>query len=93
VFAALLGLVALLGLNLGVTYLTTRAPRAERVLEGRPRFLIRDGRVDYRRMRAESVSRNELLSALREHGCFRPSQARWAVLETNGSITVKPRAA
>jgi uncharacterized membrane protein YcaP (DUF421 family) len=89
--AAGIGLATLMGLNLGITYLTARIPRAERVLEGRPRFLIRRGRVDYETMHGEAVSKNELLAALRENGCFRPSEAEWAVLETNGSISVKPR--
>lgn len=88
--AAIVGLVALLGLNLAVTYLTAHIPRTERVLEGRPRLLIRRGKVDYETLRREAVSKNELLAALREKGCMRPSQAEWAVLETNGRISVKP---
>lgn len=86
-----IGLATLMGLNLGITYLAARIPRAQRALEGRPRFLIRCGRVDYEMMRSEAISRNELLGALRESGCFRPSEVEWAVIETNGSITVKPR--
>jgi uncharacterized membrane protein YcaP (DUF421 family) len=89
--AALIGLGALMGLNLGVTYIAAHAVRAERVLEGRPRMLIRKGKVDYRTMRREAVSKNDLLAALRENGCFWPSQAEWAVLETNGAISVRPR--
>jgi uncharacterized membrane protein YcaP (DUF421 family) len=93
VSAALIGLFVLTALNALVTHLTARFPRAERVLEGRPRFLIRRGRVDYRTLRREAISKNELLAALRENGCFRPSQAEWAVLETDGAISVKPRGA
>lgn len=89
--AAGIGLAVLMGLNLALTHLTARVRRAEHALEGRPRFLIRSGRVDYATMRREAVSKNELLAALRENGCFRPSQAEWAVLETTGSIAVKPR--
>jgi uncharacterized membrane protein YcaP (DUF421 family) len=91
VTAAMIGLVTLTALNAGVTHLSARVPWAERMLEGRPRFLIRRGKVDYRTMRREAVSKNELLAALRENGCFRPSQAEWAVLETDGAISVKPR--
>lgn len=91
VVAAMIGLFVLTALNALVTHLTARFPPAERVLEGRPRFLIRRGRVDYRMLRREAVSKNELLAALRENGCFRPSQAEWAVLETDGVISVKPR--
>lgn len=91
VAAALIGLGVLMSLNLGVTYVAAHMVRAERVLEGRPRMLIRKGKVDYPTMRREAVSKNDLLAALRENGCFRPSQAEWAVLETNGAISVRPR--
>ena len=89
--AAGVGLVTLMALNLAATYLTARVRLAERVMEGRPRFLVRAGKVDYETMRREAISKNELLTALRENGCFRPSEAAWAVLETDGSISVKPR--
>ena len=89
--AAGIGLVTLMGLNFGITYLTSRIRSVERMLEGRPRFLIRRGAVEYETMRREAISKNELLAALRENGCFRPSEVEWAVLETNGTISVKPR--
>jgi uncharacterized membrane protein YcaP (DUF421 family) len=89
--AAGVGIVTLMGLNLGVTYLTARVRRAEHVLEGRPQFLVRRGKVDYDTLHREAISKNELLAALRENGCFVPGEAEWAVLETNGTISVKPR--
>jgi uncharacterized membrane protein YcaP (DUF421 family) len=61
------------------------------VLEGGPRFLIRNGRVDHGALHDEAVSKNDLLAALRENGCMRPSEAAWAMLETSGSISVKKR--
>jgi uncharacterized membrane protein YcaP (DUF421 family) len=92
ILGAGIGLVTMFTLNLAVTYLTARIPRAERVLEGKPRFLVAGGKVDYETMRREAVSKNELLAALRDKGCLRPSQADWAVLETDGTISVRPRA-
>jgi uncharacterized membrane protein YcaP (DUF421 family) len=86
--AALIGLVVLLGLNIGATYLTQRWKPAEHLLEGRARFLIKNGKVDYATLRREGVSHNDLLAALRENGCTRPSEAEWAVLETDGAISV-----
>ncbi len=88
ILAGLIGLAVLFGLNVAATYLTARVPRAEHVLEGRPRFLIRDGKVDYATLRREAMSKTELLAALRENGCFRPSEAQWAVLETDGAISI-----
>ena len=51
-------------------------------------MLIRNGVVDYGAMRKESVTHNELLMALREHECFSPHQAAYAVLETDRTISV-----
>lgn len=93
IVAALIGLGVLILLNLGVTLLTARSHAAEQALEGRPRFLIRNGKVDYARLRKESVSKNDLLSAMRSQGCFRPGEVDWAVLETKGTISVKGRSA
>jgi len=92
ILAAFVGLATLLALNVSVTIATARSHRAERILEGRPQFLIRNGRVDYARLRAESISKNDLLAALRENGCLRPSEVEWAVLETSGGISVKKSA-
>jgi uncharacterized membrane protein YcaP (DUF421 family) len=89
VLAAFVGLATLLALNKAVTIVTARSHRAERILEGRPQFLVRKGRVDYARLRAEAISKNDLLAALRQNGCLRPSQVEWAVLETSGAISVK----
>lgn len=87
--AAFIGLGTLLALNTLVTFLTSRFLRIERVLEGRPEFLLRNGKVDYRALRKEGLSNNDLMAALRENGCMRPSEAEWAVLETSGRISVK----
>lgn len=82
--------VVMLLLDAGIGLLS-RWRRAERTIEGKPRFLIRNGRVDYRTMRSEQISRNDLLSSLRQNGCFRPSEVEYAVLETSGRISVKKR--
>jgi uncharacterized membrane protein YcaP (DUF421 family) len=80
-----------LAINLAIGWTSGRAFRIERVLEGRPRFLIKNGKVDYRALRKESISKNDLLSALRREGCFSPGEAGYAVLETSGRISVRRR--
>jgi uncharacterized membrane protein YcaP (DUF421 family) len=92
VAAALIGLVVLLLLNSGVTMLTTRWRRAERLLESKPRLLVRNGKVDYAVLRREGISKNELLAAIRQQGAWRPQQVDWAVIETSGSISMRIRA-
>jgi len=88
--ASAIVVTTMLLLNAGMGLLSRWRP-AERVIEGRPRFLLRDGHVDYKTLRSEQITHNDLLSALRENGCFKPSEAEYAVLETSGKISVKKR--
>jgi uncharacterized membrane protein YcaP (DUF421 family) len=77
--------------NFAIGRLTMRSRQFENLVEGRPRFLVRNGRVDYDTMRGEGISYRELLGALREAGCFTPKQAEYAVLEASGRISVRKR--
>lgn len=85
---AAIAVAAMLVVNWTMSKLGIRSKRLERLTEGRPQILIRNGVVDYDAMRRESVTHNELLVALRAHECFSPHQAAYAVLETDGSISV-----
>ena len=69
-------------------YLAWSNKRVERLLEGKPRVLVRNGRVNSRVMAAEQITRSELIEALRREGCASLSRVRFAVLENDGTITV-----
>ncbi len=89
--ASTIVIVTMLALNIAIGYASLRWRSFESAVEGRPRFLVRRGKVDYGALRRESISRRELLSALREGGCFSPRDAEYAVLEASGRITVRKR--
>jgi len=78
----------LVSLNWGMSFLARRSKSIEGLLIGRPIFLIRDGQLLERNLRAERITHHELMAALRGAGCANIEQARHAILETNGSITV-----
>jgi uncharacterized membrane protein YcaP (DUF421 family) len=69
-------------------YLTWSNKKAERLLEGVPRVLVRNGRVRADVLRRQQVTRSELIEALRREGCTSLAKVRFAVLENDGSITV-----
>ena len=89
--AAAIVVVTLAALNYVVGYISLRWQLADRFIEGRPVILVKDGKVKYETLRREGITKNDLLAALRKHGCDRPSDAARVVLETAGSITVKKR--
>jgi uncharacterized membrane protein YcaP (DUF421 family) len=91
VVGAVISVATMLGLNQGLGWVTTRSVRLERLIEGRPQFLIENGCVQYDVLKRESLSKNDLLAAIRTEGCFTPDEVEYAVLETSGRISVRRR--
>ena len=74
-------------LQVFVSWLGFRFPRARPVLEGTPIVVVQDGNVIERNARRERLSVDEIRAAARLQGIGQLSEVRWAVLETNGQIT------
>lgn len=89
--AAVVVVATMLGVNLVIGFISARSKRFDRMVEGTPEILIREGQVDYRKLWEVNVSKADLLAALRQHDCVTPREAQLAVLETNGQITVKKK--
>jgi len=69
------------------SWLSMRSHKAEQVLVGRPVELVREGRVNEANLRKSLMSREELLSRLREHGTESIRKVRLAYLEPDGKVT------
>ena len=75
-----------------VGYFTWRFKTVEKFVDGLPRILVRHGHVCDDTLHGEQVTRSELLEALRREGLSSLTNVRFAVLETDGSITIAKRA-
>jgi uncharacterized membrane protein YcaP (DUF421 family) len=89
----LLVAVVLIAWNQLLGWITSRSRRVETLLEGRPELLVHNGRVFPDVLARNRLSIEELRSALRRQGCFDLNEVAFAVLETNGAISVKTRPA
>jgi uncharacterized membrane protein YcaP (DUF421 family) len=78
----------LLVANATLGRLATRSRKVERLLRGEARILVNRGHVHIAALRAEEISHEELLQALRENGCATVADCRLAVLEVDGRISV-----
>jgi uncharacterized membrane protein YcaP (DUF421 family) len=59
-----------------------------RLLEGEPTLVVRDGQYLARNMRREGIDREELETAIREHGLDSVSDVQMGVLEPDGTISI-----
>lgn len=64
-----------------------RSATIRHLVRGKPRALIRDGRVIEAALQAEGVSHDELMAGLRRIGFASPSEVQLAVLEETGHIS------
>jgi uncharacterized membrane protein YcaP (DUF421 family) len=86
VTGAIVGAVVLFGLHRFFSTLAYWNPIADRVLEGAPTYLVKDGEVARRALRHEQISRPQLLSMAQRQGIDSLAEINDAVLETDGSI-------
>ena len=82
--------VTVLGLELLLSGLSMKSLRIRRLLCGKPVILIENGNLLQRNLRRTGVTLDELTSHLREKDVLDLSSVQYAILETNGSLSVFP---
>jgi uncharacterized membrane protein YcaP (DUF421 family) len=82
----LVGTIA--GWNWLFDWLSFRYPKLRHLMQAKPLILIQEGKVQRRNLRKEMISRDELMSALREKGVDKLDKVKLAVMESDGEITV-----
>ena len=72
---------------LALNWLTFRSHRLEKLLDGEPTILVRDGALLEQAMARNRLTRSELESEMRLAGIAHVADVAWGVLETNGKIS------
>ena len=62
------------------------------LLQGRPIFIIRRGKLDQKKLNEMRFTVDDVVDALRQKDIFDLSEVEDAIIETNGSISVLPKA-
>ena len=83
-------IVTVLGLELVLSALSLRSVRLRRILCGKPVILIENGNILQKNLRATRVTLDELTGHLREKDVLDLRSVQYAILETNGNLSVFP---
>jgi uncharacterized membrane protein YcaP (DUF421 family) len=75
-----------------MSWLSYLWPRAERLLEGEPRVIIRDGELLEANLRRNRLTRAEIESEMRLAGIAHVADVAWGILEARGKISFIQRA-
>jgi uncharacterized membrane protein YcaP (DUF421 family) len=72
---------------LALSWVTFWSPKAETMLDGEPRVIVRDGRIVQENLHRDRLTRAEILSEMRLAGIGRLSDVAWAILEPQGKMS------
>ena len=80
--------VIVLALYRLVIYMITKSEKAELLLEGKPLYLIRDGKFCLNELNNDELGSDEFFGELRQKNIDHLGQIKYAILEDSGKISV-----
>ena len=89
-YAGVVPMLTVLGAELLLSGLSMGSVRFRKLLCGKPVILIENGRVLQENLRRTRVTLDELMGHLREKDVLNITTVQYAILETNGNLSVFP---
>lgn len=88
VFRTLIPLITLASLQIIVAYLIMKFEKFRDLIDGKPTILIHNGRINQSAMKKERYNIDDLMMQIRESSIGSISEIAFAILETNGKLTI-----
>lgn len=85
-------LLTLVVLHFLLTLISRSSQQLSKIISGKPVILVNPKGIDYQAMKKLNLSTDDIFAALRECGYFSLSQIQYAIMETNGKVSVMPKA-
>lgn len=74
-----------------VELITQKFIGTRKFLEGEPNIVIRKGQIKYDALKSAKLDINQLQSLVRQQGYFSLREVEYAIIETNGMVSVLPK--
>lgn len=71
-----------------INYLMDKSKKLEHILEGRPVYIIDQGKILMSNFQKEGIAREELYSFLRQSQVSHLGQVKYAILEASGQVSI-----
>ena len=89
-YSGLVPILTVLGVELVLSFLSLKSIFLRKLLCGKPVILMENGTVLQENLRKTNVTLDELTGHLREKGILDLGSVQYAILETNGNLSVFP---
>ena len=88
IFNGIIPILGLLLMDIIISTINLKSLKAREIICGKPKILIYRGRIDERALKKERITINELQERLRGNNIINLGDVEYAILETNGEISV-----
>ena len=88
IFMSLIPILALCLIQIGLSYLSIKNKKIRDILDGNPSIIIENGKVNFKEMKKQRYNVEDLLMQLRDNSVKSISEVDYAVLETNGKLSI-----
>lgn len=84
----IIGILGLLLMHIIISIINLKSIKMRAVISGQPSILVYRGKINEKNLKKERFTINELQERLRGEGIFNLADVEFAILETNGEISV-----
>ena len=84
----IIAITALVVMELVLSFILMKSNAFRRVMSGSPAIIVKAGRMDQKIMKAMRVTVEDLMEDLRHQGVFDIADVDYAIMETNGKLSV-----
>ena len=85
---SLIPVICLVVLQILLSYVSLKNSKVRELLDGKPSFIIKYGKINYNEMIKQKYNLDDLLVQLREKGYRNIEDIEYAILENNGTLSV-----
>ena len=85
---SVIAVMLLVSFELILSVVTMKSPSFRKLLDGNPVTIIRNGKLDQKELKRLRFTVDDLMAALRQKDIFDITKVSYAVIETNGSLSI-----
>ncbi|QXM06656.1 DUF421 domain-containing protein [Crassaminicella indica] len=88
----LTAIIALLFIQVVLSYINLKSEKARKIICGKPSILIDHGHINEKEMKRLRINMNDLIEQMRVKNYHNIADVEFAILETNGDLSIVPKA-
>ena len=88
IFMSLIPVLSLAIIQIVLSYISVKNKKIRDILDGNPSVIIENGKVNFKEMKKQRYNIEDLLMQLRDNSIKSISEIDYAVLETNGKLSI-----